>query len=473
MRTLISGGTALIWNGTGHEIVEDAAVAVEGNRIVYAGARAGLGEFAAETTIDARGKVVTPGLINTHIHANVQATAIFSLDTGRRDMYNSAYLAYQPVRGQGGAGLTPEEQASMAEFSLAGVLRRGSTTVVEMGIVASQPDILAEAVGQVGIRCYTGPGFRSANYAFDQQGRLHYEWDEEAGWRGLERAVAFHRKWDGAFNGRLRAMLIPRNADTCTPELMVAAYRRARELGCIMQIHTAQHLIEYQEIMRRHGKTPVQFLHDLGILGPHMTVGHCVYVTGHSATATPGNRDLEILAETGTSVAHSPLVFARNGRILETFARYLRHGVNMTVATDTFPQDLISEMRLGLYLAKVLEGDYAAVTAEDMFHAATIGGARALQRDDLGRLAPGALADVVLWDLNNLRIGPYFDPVKALVHCATGDDVDTVLVDGRVVVEGGRVLGARTEPELVEVAQRIAEKICRHRWPDARIPTRA
>ncbi|HEX6989268.1 MAG TPA: amidohydrolase family protein [Bacillota bacterium] len=466
MATVIRGGTVLAWDGRGHVAVPGGVVLIEGGRIAYAGPEGRAPAHAAAEVIDATGLVVAPGFVNTHVHASIQATTLWGLDAGRRDVYGSLYLAYQPREDQGQTPLTPGEERDIVEFSLGRLLRQGSTTVVEMGSVNADPDLLAEVIGAIGIRAYTGPGFRSASYFYDQNNRLQYRWDHEAGRRGLQRALAFHDRWDGAFSGRLRAMIIPRNADTCPPELLREAHRHAVERGAVMQIHTAQHLIEFQEIMRRHGRTPVRFLYELGILGPHMTLGHCVYVSGHSKTAVPGDDDLEILAGTGTSVAHSPREYLRYGHILETFARYRRHGVNMTIGTDTLPQDMISEVRFASYLAKVIERDYAAATAEEVFYAATVGGARALQRDDLGRLAPGAVADVVLWDLRNLRVGPYFEPIKALVHCATGDDVDTVLVDGEVVVRGGRALRMTEERVILRRVQAIAEKVCRHRWPE-------
>jgi cytosine/adenosine deaminase-related metal-dependent hydrolase len=128
------------------------------------------------------------------------------------------------------------------------------------------------------------------------------------------------------------------------------------------------------------------------------------------------------------------------------------------LGTDTYPRDLVSEMRLAALLCKVVERDFEVATSADVFSAATLGGARALRRDDLGRLAPGAKADIALVDLRKLRIGPYRDPIKALVQCGTGDDVSRVIVDGRTVVEGGRVVGVDEDRVLAD-AQREAERL--------------
>ena len=132
--------------------------------------------------------------------------------------------------------------------------------------------------------------------------------------------------------------------------------------------------------------------------------------------------------------------------------------MNVGLGTDTYPRDLISEMRWASLLCKVVEHDFTVATAADVFNAATLAGARALRRDDIGRLAPGAKADIVILDMQSLRIGPYRDPIKALVNCGTGDDVETVIVDGRTVVADGRVVGI-DEEALRREAQQEAERL--------------
>ncbi|MBI1735356.1 MAG: amidohydrolase family protein, partial [Candidatus Rokubacteria bacterium] len=225
-----------------------------------------------------------------------------------------------------------------------------------------------------------------------------------------------------------------------------------------IEIHAGQNLLEFHEVLRRHRKTPVEFLDDVGLLGRDAIVGHCIISTAHHLAALPAGRDLEILVRTGTTVAHCPLVFARRGNALESFHRFRAAGVNVALGTDTYPRDLISEMRWATLLCKVVEHDFTVATAADALTAATLAGARALGRDDLGRLAPGAKADVVVVDLRKIRIGPYRDPVKAFVNCATTDDVEQVFVDGRSVLDAGRVVGV-DEPALLAEAQAEAERL--------------
>jgi cytosine/adenosine deaminase-related metal-dependent hydrolase len=167
--------------------------------------------------------------------------------------------------------------------------------------------------------------------------------------------------------------------------------------------------------------------------------------------------DLALLADSGTHVGHCPVVFSRSGILLRSFQRYRDAGITIAIGTDTVPPDLVAEMRMASTLSKVADSDRTSGSAAAVYEAATLGGASALGRDDLGRLAAGAKADIVLFDLHALHLGVIDDPIKALVHYANGVDTDTVIVDGRTVVEGGRVLGV-SEHELLAASQQTWER---------------
>jgi len=205
-----------------------------------------------------------------------------------------------------------------------------------------------------------------------------------------------------------------------------------------IQIHAAQNLLDFHETLRRYKKTPIQFLADSEILDRNLMIAHCIFVSGHSWTAYPGNADLELLSRSGASIVHCPLVYARRGIRLESFQRYLDVGVNVTIGMDTYPRDIISEMRLASFISKVVDQDYSSASSAEVFKSATLRAANFLGRTDIGRISKGSKADIVIVDLNKLHIGPVFDPVKALINCATGQDINTVIVDGEVLVEEGR-----------------------------------
>jgi cytosine/adenosine deaminase-related metal-dependent hydrolase len=145
---------------------------------------------------------------------------------------------------------------------------------------------------------------------------------------------------------------------------------------------------------------------------------------------------------------------------MESFASYRRAGVNMSLGTDTNPQSVIEAMRWAAVVSKIVERNTEATTAAHVFDAATLGGARALGRDDLGRIAPGAKADLVLWKGASWGMTPLRDPVKNIVYNATAEDVDRVWVDGRLVVDGGRVRAA-DERAILAALQAGGERM----WP--------
>ncbi|MGQ0750467.1 MAG: amidohydrolase family protein, partial [Betaproteobacteria bacterium] len=146
---------------------------------------------------------------------------------------------------------------------------------------------------------------------------------------------------------------------------------------------------------------------------------------------------------------------------LDNWKKYEDAGVNMTIGSDTYPRDMVMNMRTASYMGKLMSHSSFAASAGDVFCAATLGGAISVGRDDLGRLAPGALADIILIDLTGrgtLRYGPVRDPVKSVVECGVGDDVDTVIVDGKICMEGGVIPGidfARLREETQAAGEQV------------------
>jgi hypothetical protein len=156
-----------------------------------------------------------------------------------------------------------------------------------------RPGAFTKIAGELGVRAYVGPAFRSASYAFDGS-RIVWEWDEAAGVAGLERAVAYIKEHDGAYNGRIKAMLYPGQLDTCTPDLLQQARRWADDLDVPIQLHAAMNQREFHHILEQHGQTPIQLLHSIGFLKPRTGLGHCVFHNEHSWCHYPYADDLKL-----------------------------------------------------------------------------------------------------------------------------------------------------------------------------------
>ena len=460
MKTLIKGGYVVGFDGAEHKILHDGEVVFEADRIVYVGRSY---PETVDETIDAGGKLVCPGFVNTHVHASSQASEKIIADAGRPELMNCGFLNYLPVKGR-------DNQFSMLDlespqvgglFSLVNLLKSGSTTMVEMGGELGGRGGIERFVhlcGEIGIRAYLSPGYGAGHWYYDSDTRLKSYWDEEGSLSDLRRARDFIKEYDGAYQGRIKGMLFPVETATSTPRLLEETRKTADELGVGISIHNSETLLEFNQIVQTHGVTPVEYLWNCGLLAPDVILGHCLFTSVHGATTYSGGRDLELLAESGVTVAHSPLVFARRGMALESFQRYLNAGINMAMGTDTYPQDIIGEMRLASLVCKIVERDYFTGSSRDVFNAATLGGARGLGREDLGRLAPGAKADILIIDLQRPHFGGVRDPIRALVTCAVGDDVERVIVDGKTVVKDGMVVGV-DQDRLMREVQVESEKI--------------
>ena len=471
MRTLIRGGWVVGFDQGHHTLVPEGVVVIENDRILHVGRHF---EGSHDREIDARGKLVSPGFIDTHVHSGHRATHRLITDTGRREFFGQPFMEFTiprqgtKVRGdkRHDAPDPPSDDDTdylFALFTVAELLRNGTTTFLEIDSQVGVQAQIARAVEQLGIRAYLGPGYHSGRWVGDEHGRLKRVLDEPSGWRAFDAAKAFIGRVDGTCDGRIRGLLCPDATDICSFDLIQATRGAAAELAVPIQIHASYSIREFYQIVAEHGLTPIEWLETSGILGPGTSIGHGNFVAENRLMNYSAGRDLEILASTHTSIAHCPVNLVRRARFLE-WERYRKAKINLALGTDTYPRDMIMQMRMASYFGKVISGNLFASSAAEVFEAATLGGARAVQRDDLGRLAPGAKADVLIIDTagrENLRWGPVRDPVKSLVECGISDDVETVIVDGIARMEQRNIPGIDMS-EITRKAQSVAEDIWGH-----------
>jgi cytosine/adenosine deaminase-related metal-dependent hydrolase len=450
MRLLIRGAEWIVaWDGGQHRLLPDGYVLVEDDRIVAIGrtAHGASSPPGVDTEIDARGCVVIPGLVSLHSHLASQPLAKgFLEDTGNRKLGGSGLYEYLPAA----RALVGEGALAALRFAAVELLQSGCTTVVDLvtsnlGRLDQAPvhDEYLQTLEDLGIRAYVCPLFRSAAWYTTNGHEVVYRWDEEAGKEGLRDATRLVERTAGRrTGGRLRSFLAPAQIDTCSEALLRETQRVARSLGLRLTIHGAQSQVEVREMIRRHGMTSVQWLDRVGLLGPDLILAHAIFLGHHSDIRwKDGPDELALLRDSGTAIAHCPWPYVRRGVTMETFGRYVRAGLTVGLGTDSCPHDMMEEMRWAAVVSKALDKDTAIPTAADAFHAATVGGARALGRDDLGRLAPGCKADLVLVRTDRMAMAPVRDPIKSLVYYNANRCVETVLVDGRMVVREGRVPG--------------------------------
>ncbi|WP_428925059.1 amidohydrolase family protein [Marinibacterium sp. SX1] len=431
-----------------HRMMRDADMAFRGGRFVDPASLAAedIGE-----TIDGRGRMILPGFVDIHAHPGFE-TMLKGLteEVGSLKLQMSSLYEYLFLFDTTHAGMVAATQVALSELMQSGV-----TTICDI----STPHAgWIDTLGASGMRAIAAPMFREARWYTPNGHEVLYDWDEAAGETRMAAALA---EVDAALahpSGRLSGMICPAQIDTCSREMFEDARDAARARGLKIQTHAAQSVVEFQEIMRRHGETPIGWLDKMGMLGEDMIVGHGIFLDHNDWLGWPERRDIGLLAESGTSVAHCPTVFVRRGIALQDVGKYVREGVNVGIGTDTYPHNFIEEMRNGIYAARVSAHDVRAANVEIMIHAATLGGAKALGRDDLGRIAPGAKADFFTVDLDDPSMRPVFDPLRSLVYSAGDRPVRDVYVDGARVVKDGTALAFDMDDALtrLEAAQKAS-----------------
>lgn len=456
--TLITNTSYIVgFDGTQHFLLKKGELAYKGNEVIYVGKAF---PRQADEIINAENGFVIPGLINLHCH--IAASPVekgFLEDKGNTNLYMTGLYEYLRV-----TQLPPEDQMKVFNFSLSDILTKGSTTIFELGLGTEE---MVEVIGNSGIRAYVGLMARSGVFMSKDGRKVHYEWDEPEAFKRLEVTLKRREKYDGSFNGRIKIALYPGQVDTCTPDFLRKVGKVAGQTEMCVAIHAAQTVNEYQIILERYGMAPADFLAENGIAGPRVIYGHYIFPSGHSMNALQIGNDLKTIADTGTSVVHCPWGHGRRGIIMESFSKYLDAGINLCLGTDTFPQDMINEMRCAAVFCKIAEANPNKGTAAQIFNAATLGGAKALGRNDIGRLSPGAKADIVIVDTNNLETCPLRDPIKVLIYTASSRNISKVIVDGNIIVENGAVKGMDEQlliKDMQDVAERMWENVKNRDW---------
>ncbi len=424
MRTRLKGGYAIGFEAQGHRLWRNGEVVFTGNKIEFVGRGF---EGTVDRDIDCGHAVIGPGFIDLDALGDLDST-VLTLDNGPDwrlgRIWTEDYLREGPTD-----AYSFEEELFKYRYAFVQLIRNGITTAMPITSMSyrrwaetyDEFARVAAIAGEMGIRTYLGPCYMSGVTITDPKGNLSQHWDEPRGLLGLEAATRFIRDFDGAHHGLVRAMLAPDRIETCTPELLRRTAALMAEAGVPVRLHCCQSRYEVELVKRRRGLSPYRWLDSLGLLRPGAVLPHGIYLE---------DGDLDLLARSGAAIVHCPVVFARDGEALRSFASYRARGIPIAMGTDTSPPDLIDNMRQGLNLCRVVDGS-ATSSAADFYTAATLGGAAALGRTDIGRLVPGAEADITVFDLSGLHLGPIDDPIKTMLLAGSGRDITDVWIAGR------------------------------------------
>ena len=470
MRKAIINGNVIAWDGSKHYAINNGVVVFNDQFIEFVGQDY---DGAVDEVIDATGRLVIPGLVNAHLHVTDTLFTKGYLEESEAPVgvpvsanYHALYTVLPEVRHASDA----EAQIAAAQCAFAELARSGSTTVVELGYdfeIGGEGDIaiaerVADVAGASGLRCYSGPRYRSYYYGADGIGGTFYKDYGTKAEKRFEDCVEFAVTWNGRYDDRLRTMLAPGQIDTCSPEMLRETRRLADRHKLPIQLHGGQSPKEFSRIRETMNRTTVEFMMDTGLLGPDFIVGHGQIMSGDGDHASMAPHEIAALRDSGTTICHLPWCKARRGGVINSIEKYKQMGIRQCLGTDTYPFDLFNDMRFASVICKIVEKSVTAGRSTDVFHMATVGGADALGRTDLGRLQAGCRADIVTVRIDTPKASPIYDAFKFLVHAAHGEDVDTVIVDGKTIVEGGQVKTIDVKEAVRQVnlsAQRVWNRL--------------
>jgi 5-methylthioadenosine/S-adenosylhomocysteine deaminase len=416
-------------------LLRDAAIVVTDGVIVACGAAAALeAQYVPARQAGSAQAIALPGLVNTHNHSPLMIVRGAIEDQGFAP-------AYTPGVPQGDV-LSAEEAYLLARLGLYEMLRFGSTTVVDF---YRHPEALARAMVESGLRGFVGGRIMDADTAALASGAWR-----AAPARGVatrDEAFGFATAWQGR-HPMVTPLLAPHAADTCSAGLLREVAALADATGMLVHTHMHQSQMEVDVVLARDGCRPVELFEQTGLLNPKLIAGHCIWMDA---------ADIARFGAAGAAVAHAPIGNAAHGAIAPILA-LAAAGAAITLATDTKSGDMFQAMRVALMAARI-RGAGFRVGSEAMLRWATVDGAAALGLGGVvGVIRPGYRADVVLLDGDAPNLCPLTDPAGLVVHNAVGPNVDTVLIDGVVVLEGGLPTlfdGA----EVVRSAAAVAERL--------------
>lgn len=388
---------------------ERAFVTVEDSRIAAITAERPQGPF--DRVIEARGKLLTPGLVNAHCHSAM------TLFRGHgEDLPLDRWLTERIFPAE---DLLSDRSVYLAsKLAIAEMLAGGVTSFSDMYFFC---DATARAVAESGIKANLSRSIVS----FDETA------DYAADSRVLE-ALSLYNAWNGAEEGRIRIDLSLHAEYTNVASCVRYVAEWAKKLSARVQIHLSETEKEHRECLSRHGVTPARFFLDNGLFDVPVVAAHCVYLEA---------ADREILATHGATAVHNPISNLKLGSGVMPLGQTVAAGVSVALGTDGAASnnrlDLLREMQTAILLEKGMTGKPEGFTAAEGLALATKNGAFAQGRVDSGRLEVGCRADLALFDLTGLHNLPVTAPVTALAYSAMPSDVCLTMVDGRILYENG------------------------------------
>ena len=431
---LIKGATVITLDGENRVFEGDAFI--ERGRIGALGERLTGREYKAAEVIEARGRLLLPGFVQTHIHL-CQTLFRGAAD----DLALIDWLAKRiwPME----AAHTAESIYASARLGIAELIRGGTTCALTMETVRHTEGVF-KAVEESGFRATVGKCMMDKGDDVPAALREQTE-------ASIAESIALLERWHGQADDRIRYCFAPRFAVSCTRELLERVAQLSRQRGVLVHTHASENKDEIEMVERDTGRRNIEYLNDVGLAAKNVVLAHCVHLN---------NSEMEILSRTGTNVAHCPSSNLKLGSGFAPIVEMLRRGISVSLGADGAPcnnrLDMFTEMRTAALIQKALHGA-ETLPALRVLKMATIDGARALGLGkEIGSIEVGKRADLTLLNLGAPHTTPHPDPVSTIVYAAQTSDVGTVIIDGQVVLREGK-LTALDQQAVIEAAKEQSE----------------
>lgn len=393
------------------DIIEDGALAIENGKITFIG-KSSAACVKADKEIDARGKVALPGLINCHTH--IPMTLFRGI---AEDQELDAWLkrTIWPLE----AKLKPRDVYAGAILGCLEMIKSGITCFADMYFFE---DAVAKAVKKSGLRSVLAEGIIEAE-------------NKELGKKLLSRSVAFAKSFHGYAGGRVTTMLGPHAVYSCSPELLMKISEKASELDVGVHLHLAESESMFRKLRKKHSSSEVEYLENIDFLKGHILAAHCINLS---------KKDKLILSKHGVNVVYVPVANMKLGLGAAKIKDLIDQGVNVALGTNgpasNNSLDMFETMKIAALLQKHTYLDPTVISAYEVLRMATINGARALGIEkNVGSIEIGKKADLILIDLLKPHLKPLHNIYASIVYASRGSDVNTVIVDGNILMENRKV----------------------------------
>lgn len=444
-----------------HVIYKNGEVVFKDDRIIFCGKNY-KGPFDEE--FDAGKSIISPGFIDLDSdidtdHALIDVAVPKSIQD--RFKMGDKFRTKDPY--------TLEDFYVRQKFSMAQLIKNGITTAMpiegELFHGFSQTyeefEVMAHVALELNYRLYVGPSFKS-------QKAVGFDVEPDREKKSFEDALRFFDNFDGKGEGLIKGFMNPCQISCTRFEILAQAMEFAKSKDIPMRLHACEGLHEWDLLKTMGLESTITYFEKQGMLASNLLIPHCIVAK---------DSELELLRNYDVSIIHTPIAEINVGTALVSFSKYQDYGINITMGTDAQPNDMIQNMRYALDLDRMfykqqifqkypeqgeafnrpIENHFNRISAKDVFNAATINAAKALRRNDIGKLAENMKADIIIIDLDDINVGPYQDPIRTILKSCVGNNVSSTIIDGKWLMKDRKLINI-DEKLLLNQMQKVYDK---------------